>query len=156
MTTSDLYFSPDYHVPNNLDPKMEQAFCTALVYPGIICSNDGFHVIAKADGENYHLEYASCEKDLCSKDDFEKILGPTNSVLRINYTSVSTDKTVPEIIEHTIIVMILAFDKKKKYDLAATNILYRSVAGRFTKMLDRFPEAFIHGTSYIGDEAILF
>lgn len=156
LQREEIYFSPDYHIPNWLDPKIEQAFCAALVYPGLICSNDGFHVMVRAVDENYRLEYASSEKDLRPKADFESFLGQTNSYLIIDFMTVDTSKGTPSITKHTFMFMMLAFDDKKRYDLESINYLYKAAANRFSKILSQFPETFIHGTSYIGHQAILF
>lgn len=157
MIPSSLYVR-NYELPHNvdIDPKVEEALCTAFVSPLEHCTEKHYHIIIESTA-GYIFEYASSQADIRPDEEFHQItredtLSMTFSEVRLEY--ITDWRRMPEIIKHIYLVKAIVFDNDGSKNIALTNLLYHSFAADFFKAISLFPEKFIKGSAFLGDDCV--
>ena len=156
MLNNSLFVNK-YNAPKDMDPEVEQAFCTALLSPVALCGGKHYHISASISSTGFNFEYASSKEDTRSEEYFDKY--PFDRTLSIIYYEVSfkDDPHIPKVERHSVRVKASIFDDEGVDDIALSSAICRMFAANFVKMLNNcFPGKFISSSCHVGEEAVLF
>lgn len=155
MITKDLFISK-YKAPSGINPEIEQALCTALISPIVICGEKHFCISIHENSSGFDFEYASSEKDVRPDDFFTDY--PKDRILAMVYYEVSfqINPHTPKVDRRVLLVKISAFTDEGDENIAVISSLQKVFTNRFFDALGNYPEVFIPARCYVGDEPIMY